>query len=215
MSYIHWSEYDNAVFKPALLSDIKDKVKDIQYTDLFGHDKDNFTIRLRDSFSINKPRGLWASRIDNSKYYTWKDWCKYANFNSEGFEHYFKFDINQKAKILLIDSPDILKDQPNILTTVRYPEADKYPNLADIIKSELENMPDLNDTSKDRVVLNILWIMRNYDGMELIHGKYYSYFHDVCKATINSLRGIFYWWDCDSICVWNPEVIIPEKEKKK
>lgn len=41
-------------------------------------------------------------------------------------------------------------------------------------------------------------IMDEYDGMELIHGNNYSELHD----------GGFYTWDCDSICIWNPEVIV-------
>src|SRR5574344_1205025 len=194
MSYIHWSAEDTK-YNPDLLSGIKDRIKDIQYLDLMQEENvitDQLIIDLRNSFSINKPRGLWASRIDNSKYYTWKDWCKNDYYNCEGFRSYFKFDLKPSANILYIYSPDIIKKQPNILTTIRYPNIDK-----------------------DIVILNILWIMENYDGIELFHGNYYAFFHDCWHtATINSLEGIFYWWDCDSICVWNPDIIIPEKEKK-
>ena len=41
-------------------------------------------------------------------------------------------------------------------------------------------------------------IARRYDGMELIHGENWVELHD----------SYFYTWDCDSIIIWNPEVIV-------
>lgn len=42
-------------------------------------------------------------------------------------------------------------------------------------------------------------LYEEYDGMELFISDNYNTLHD----------GVFNSWDCDSICVWNPEVIIP------
>ena len=40
-------------------------------------------------------------------------------------------------------------------------------------------------------------IMKKYDGMELIHGDHYGELH----------YGVFNTWDCDSIVIWNPNII--------
>lgn len=47
--------------------------------------------------------------------------------------------------------------------------------------------------------LDFYRIMKDYDGMELIHGNRYLELHD----------NEFYTWDVDSIVIWNPYIIVP------
>ena len=46
-------------------------------------------------------------------------------------------------------------------------------------------------------------IYSKFDGMELYIADNWS-MHD----------GMFYTWDCDSICVWNPDVILPMRKEE-
>lgn len=76
-----------------------------------------------------KPEGgLWASRIDSK--YGWIDWVKDNNFRTDEYrnDNYFKFKLNDKAKILIIDSVDILKKLP-INRNIPYPIIASWVNL--------------------------------------------------------------------------------------
>lgn len=46
-------------------------------------------------------------------------------------------------------------------------------------------------------ILDFEKISKDYDGMEIIHGDNYTNLHD----------DLFYTWDCDSIVIWNKDVI--------
>ena len=41
------------------------------------------------------------------------------------------------------------------------------------------------------------YIFDNYDGMLLIHGEHYKDFH----------TGLFHYWDCDSLVLWNADIV--------
>ncbi len=51
--------------------------------------------------------------------------------------------------------------------------------------------------------LNLPLIYDRYDAMEVILSNDWQTFHDI---------NIFYTWDVDSICVWNPDIIVKVKE---
>lgn len=112
---------------------------------------------------------------------SWKDWCEYEDFYVEKLEKSFKFKLSPKAKILHINK---LKD------------AYKY-----IIKGE-ENFVSYPNLSYTYYELDIKRIYHYYDGIEVIMSNDYINFHN---------NRIFYSWDVDSLCVWNPDVIIPVK----
>lgn len=57
-------------------------------------------------------------------------------------------------------------------------------------------------------VLDFNRIMAEYDGMELIHG------HDG-KNFMDLHYNEFYSWDVDSIVIWNPYIIVPNKKIRK
>lgn len=65
----------------------------------------------------------------------------------------------------------------------------------------LDDVKDYTSYIDERItlfkVLDFDRIMRRFDGMELIHEDRYSELHD----------SFFYTWDCDSIVIWNPQVL--------
>lgn len=137
-------------------------------------------------YDLCKPIGLWGSRTEGT-ILNWKNWCIKENFYTEELEENFKFTLKEDAKILLIDSPKSLESNDNLIV-----DTGKYSRM---------------DNIKYYPRLNLYYIMNNYDAIEVIHGKYYSYFHDCIKSN-SGYHGILYWWDCDSICVWNYDKII-------
>lgn len=112
---------------------------------------------------------------------SWKEWCEDDDFYIERLEKSFKFKLSPKARILRINR---LKDAyKHIVVEVRHFIFD----------------PDLSYTYQK---LDIAQIYHYYDGMEVIMSNDYINLHH---------NRIFYWWDVDSLCVWNPDVIIPVK----
>lgn len=122
---------------------------------------------------INKPDfGLWGSPVDCE--FGWKDWCESEDFRTDALDQYFVFKVKDGAKIFTVredsDVSDYLYAQH--LYTLEY------------------MFPPRNYIDFDK-------IMKEYDGMELIHeGNYSSLYYTY-----------FYSWDVDSIVVWNPDVI--------
>lgn len=112
---------------------------------------------------------------------SWKDWCEYEDFYVEKLEKSFKFKLSPNAKILRINR---LKDAYKYIII----EVDDF--LSD---------PNLTYTS---LKLDLAQIYHYYDAMEVNMSNDYINFH-------NNI--IFNAWDVDSICIWNPDVIIPVK----
>lgn len=121
---------------------------------------------------INKPDfGLWGSTVDCE--FGWKEWCESEDFRTDTLDRYFVFKVKDGAKIFTVRKNDDVSDYlytPHLFT-LKYMFPQKYIDF-------------------DK-------IMKEYDGMELIHGDNYMDLH----------FGYFYSWDVDSIVVWNPDVI--------
>ena len=95
----------------------------------------------------------------------------------------FRFTLTDSAKILEVHKEEDILDY--VITNQDSLQFRRYThNLTDIC--------DYLDTEK---------LYSEFDGIELFLSDNYS-MHD----------GIFNSWDCDSIVVWNPDVIIPIKE---
>ncbi len=121
---------------------------------------------------INKPDfGLWGSPVDCE--FGWKEWCESEDFHTDTLDQYFVFKVKDGAKIFTVRKNDDVSDY--LLTPYLYTLEYMFP-------------PKYIDFNK---------IMKEYDGMELIHGDNYMDLH----------YGYFYSWDVDSIVVWNPDVI--------
>lgn len=135
---------------------------------------------------LNKPyTGLWASPI-GSEYFTWKDWCVGESYRECNEDNSFTFKIKEGSNILLLESrEDLYKVKDFIIVESRFTKYFDYDK-----------------------------IMNQYDGILLIHGDDYSYFHDQFSLFEDDdpYRGMFNSWDCDSIVIWNSDAIEVEEK---
>lgn len=107
----------------------------------------------------------------------WKEWCESEDFHTDTLDRYFVFKVKDGAKIFTVRKNDDVSDY---ICPLRYTDVFKHI--------------DFNK------------IMKEYDGMELIHGDNYMDLH----------FGHFYSWDVDSIVIWNPDVIeVVDKHPQK
>ena len=124
------------------------------------------------NMAINKPDfGLWGSPVDCE--FGWKEWCEAEDFRTDTLDRYFVFKVKDGAKIFIVRNNDDVSD---------------YLCTPHLFTLEYMFPPKYIDFNK---------IMKEYDGMELIHEDNYSSLH----------YNYFYSWDVDSIVVWNPDVI--------
>lgn len=128
----------------------------------------------------NKPwGGLWGCP-ENSKR-GWGDWCRREQFNTQSLEHSFRFRLSPDAKIYVIDNE---QDLVNISTSMRL----AYLVCQGYYSIDFERL--LNEGYDGIYVTdNALW-------MRWFHGP---------NRNIVGLNS----WDVESICVFNPDVIIP------
>lgn len=80
----------------------------------YGHKffDDNLFKEIENKDFVKPLGGLWASAINAE--YGWKDWCKENNFRDCIEQNSFKFKLKSEARILKIDSVEVLKKLPVI-----------------------------------------------------------------------------------------------------
>ena len=150
---------------------------------------------------LNKPSGgLWGSRSIEMKdypYYRWRDWVENEGYNEEFYlnpENCFKFSLKDNADILIIDGRKIKPASLDYLTKKELRKIIPYAEiLSEEKNSEKFGYPHL-------FTFNWPYIFNKYDGIELINGNLYTQFR------YNGMSA----WDCDSICIWNPDIVIEE-----
>jgi len=134
------------------------------------------------------PTGLWASREDAE--YGWIDWCRDQAWPEDDEEFGFgNFITCFKFK---------LSDDANILEI--HCEDDILPY---IISRDEWHLNGLKTGIGDAIDFETIRRL-GYDGLELFLSDDYS-MHD----------GVFNSWDCDSIVIWNLDVIILSEEKAR
>lgn len=143
------------------------------------HMKTNLNYSLNRTYSINKPlNAFWASREDAE--FGWKDWC-IDNDCTDWIKNkeIFRFKLSDNAKIFYIETVDDLENIPYY----------KDQNETDIILKESLYI-DFDKMRQD-----------GYDGIELL---------DPCigHIFINPKEICFNSWDCQSITIWNPDIIV-------
>lgn len=150
----------------------------------YGHkyfNKKYFKPIVNDYLWVKPMGGLWASPIDAE--YGWKDWCLDNDFRKCNEENSFKFTLTKDANICHIYSVNDLKDLP---------------------RQELPR--DLYYTTLGRCILNFESMVNSgYDAIEL----HLSEEKDRPKGIMVGLYYALYGWDCDSILIMNPDIIIP------
>ena len=135
---------------------------------------------------IAKPKGgLWASP-ENAEY-GWKEFCKDSGFNLNRLQNSFKFKLNGGAKVLDLSSyRDFLKIP-----------LDETKTKA----SSLEEIPWM--PTRTGYPLDWKALVGKYDAIEIN----YSDFEYDTENEENSINEYPVFWDCDSICIINPEII--------
>lgn len=151
---------------------------------------------------LNKPSGgLWGSRSIQMKdypYYRWREWVESEDYKTELYlnpNNCFNFKLNDQANILLIDGRKI---KPRSFDYLTKKELRKIIPYAEILSVETD---DYLTGRPQLFKFNWEYIFHKYDGIELINGNLY------CQFRYNGMSS----WDCDSICIWNPDIVIEEK----
>lgn len=148
----------------------------------YGHknfDRDKF-MQPQNITMFTKPRGgLWASPVDAD--FGWAEWCaENNNFRECEEKNSFKFTLKPDAKVLHIYRVSDL----NVLPMQEFGE-----ELRDIAMC----CPDFEKIVSD-----------GWDAIEL-------HLSEEDHTGVGYLEGLYwklYGWDCDSILVLNPEVIV-------
>jgi hypothetical protein len=132
---------------------------------------------------VNKCRnGLWASPIDSNL--GWEQWCKEENFTSaiDKMKYSFFFKLRPGAKIYSIDNINDLKK-----ISTAYQRDDKG-----------------RVRGKQKKIDFISLLAKGYDGIYASENAVRT-----LRNTFNSEMDELYTWDVESICIFNPNVIIP------
>ena len=132
---------------------------------------------------VNKCRnGLWASPIDSNL--GWEQWCKEENFTSaiDKMKYSFFFKLRPGAKIYPIDNINDLKK-----ISTAYQRDDKG-----------------RVRGKQKKIDFISLLAKGYDGIYASENAVRT-----LRNTFNSEMDELYSWDVESICIFNPNVIIP------
>jgi len=132
---------------------------------------------IRNKYFFPKPHGgLWACPVDSN--HSWKQWCEGNNFNIEHLKDYFNFTLKDNARILVIDSPDDMKEK----FIFQKPKKEYDP---------VELMSKWN--------IDFLAMSKIYDVIYLTEkGEVTTRFHSNYNL---------YGWDCESILILNKNII--------
>lgn len=146
----------------------------------YGHDKFDIDLfnPIKNRFMFPKPNGGFWACKKNYDY-PWSKWCEDANYIYDNQFLSFEFDLIKDAKILTINKHKQLKKLPKNKETIAMEK-----NIH-IFKSEF----------------NI-----RYLDFEKLSLKY-----DAIEVLISKDRDLYfslYGWDCDSILIMNPKIII-------
>lgn len=149
------------------------------------HYDPNMFCMIANDPNFTKPYGgLWASPVD--ALFSWRDWCCDEKFNLHTLKKHFKFTLKETANVLHIHSKEDLKDLPVI--------ENRYSELGD-----------------GRVFLDFEKLLEN--GIDAIEVYIQADRWNHALSTNYSSHDTLYWklhpWDCDSILIMNPDIIVP------
>ena len=155
---------------------------------------------------INKPRGgLLASRYNNKtkNYFSWADWVKCNEYNDDFYldkNNRHLFILKPDAKILTLSGENIKLPHNDTRSIFGYSNEKELKRIMNNLTKDRNAFLKNKEHEIDRFEFYSLdwdYIFSTYDGIELIHGTVYSTLH---FTSFNS-------WDCDSICIWNKDVV--------
>lgn len=130
---------------------------------------------------FSKPSGgLWASAVDSE--YGWKEWCTDENFRMSNLSESFEFVLTEWAKVLHIRSVKDLESLPRHETPGWYGEL-----MWDCLDFEI-------------------LLSQGWDAIEL-------HLSEEDLSQVGFCEGLYYklyGWDCDSILIMNPYVVVED-----
>ena len=140
---------------------------------------------------IIKPKkaAIWGSPEDAE--FSWKDWSEGESWNLSSLEKSFRFKLKSGSKILFIRSEKDIDELDEILKT----NTDVKESFSGLTSTASMLMSLLGFiTPENYNTINFSKLREN--GVDAIEIEYNGYTN---KA--------FYGWDCDSICVLNPDAV--------
>lgn len=146
--------------------------------------RENFeTIKDRD-YSNKPDGGLWACACQAKN--SWQSWCIENNFRRTNLGEYFYFNLSPTANILRIKSLEDCKEL--ILRPVGYMHEEYLDSNYEVIEY--------------RACME--------SGIDAIEYKY-----DVASELeeFEEINKIMWGWDCDSVLILNPDIIVPVETK--
>lgn len=152
----------------------------------YGHKEFNINkfnqVKNQDEILWSKPRcgGLWASAIDAQR--GWKQWCEYNEFRDCNENNSFRFTLAENANVVHIYSIKDLQKLPQKLKPLNY---------RSLINRYFIDFENALNSGIDAIELHL---------SEENEDDYDSY--------MESLYYVLYGWDCDSILIMNPDIII-------
>ena len=137
---------------------------------------------IKNKMLFTKPEGgLWASPINAED--GWKEWCIRNNFHTNRLEKSFIFTLKPETRLLFVDDIKQLEDLPKV-----------------------EN-PAVFENFNLWTCLDFEKLMEDYDAMEITLSKEKRHRYEFKDGFWGGLYDKLYGWDCDSICIMNPDCI--------
>ena len=149
-------------------------------------------VDLRTEGFIIKPEkaALWGSPTDAN--FSWKTWSEDQQFNLGSLKKSFKFKLKSGSKILFISSKKDVDELDEILKTNTSRIEEYYSRFTPISSVIMQLLGSITPENYNTIDFSKL----QENGIDAVEIEYNKYTHDA-----------FYGWDCDSICILNPDAI--------
>lgn len=152
-----------------------------------------------------KPIGLWVSLEDHESEnnYNWEQWCRAEDFCVEDLKYKHLISLKENAKILLLDTPEKIKD-----FSYQYADNDINEMMRDFTLDNIEEFKHLipdgplkEHLFNRKYVYKIKWheLKNQFDGI------FITPYQLPCRYNNDTFW--YYGWDCSSGCIWNIDII--------
>lgn len=148
---------------------------------------------------INKPQhGFWGSPIDSLN--GWGEWCDRENFHTDSLDKHVLFKIKKGSNIYIIDNEEDLD------------RVSKEEGLNDIIDGLMGRFKCSYEEARSAALKlsNIGMYVKRIIDFDYLYNNYDGIF--VTDNAVRKLRDVsngdgLNYWDVESICIFNPDII--------
>jgi hypothetical protein len=149
-------------------------------------------VDLRIKGFVTKPSkaAIWGSPEDAE--FSWKDWSEGEHWNLGALEKSFRFKLKGDSKILFISSKKDIDELDESLKTNTSAIEKHYSGLTSVSSLIMSMLGSITPEKYNTIDFTKL----RENGIDAVEIEYNGYTHDN-----------FYGWDCDSICVLNPDAV--------